>query len=473
MANWRPISLLSPISKVFEFIINRKIRLFLDAELLLSAEQFGFRAKHSTDLLMSLFLQDIYNDFSSDRGVDCVFLDCEKAFDRADHSTIVRRLQLLNVEKSIVALISNYLSGRSQITMVDGVRSEEQCVTSGVPQGSVLGPLLYIILVDSVRDVLRTSMSSLKLFADDIVMYRAVKDDEDEKLLQNDLDGLTRWATAHKLSFNPVKSVHIRFSKKRTSTVPPAYLLASVPVPQKTSVKYLGVYLDSQLRWDVYADNTVSKVYKRSRYMNSLFPQSSQTARLVLFVSLILPLFDYCSAVIHPQLKTLNEAMEKSVNAFLRTVNLGVPLEASSSVKYGMRLTQLELEPLFIRRLKLALLMAYKLIFERIPYGELLFEPFIPFAAASSVAGGTRSAIQRRQHPRPIQMVKKSNSSAEGSFAYVVSKMWIDLPFDESAYFSLPAFQHALNHLDWTRVPFVAKLVSESYCPSWRNVLSH
>ena len=355
--------------------------------------------------------------------MDCIFLDCEKAFDRADHTVVLNSLEAVGVEPSLVALISDYLTDRKQVTMVDGVPSDEQLVTSGVPQGSILGPLLYIIMVDSVGSFLQSPRTRLKMFADDIVMYRTVCDDTDEKHLQLDLDNITTWASAQKLTFNSLKSIHVRFSSRNTALDSPAYFLFDSAIPQKASVKYLGLYLDSQLSWKVYVDEIVTKVNKRVRYINCLFPQSCQRARLVLFQSLVLPLFDHCAAVVHPQLKTLNDAMEKLVHAFLRTVNLGVPSDASPDVKYSLRLKQLGMEPLVIRRLKRALSMAYKFIFGRIPFSNSFFETFVPVAPASLVAGNTRRAHQRLQHPRPIQVIKKSDNAvlAQGSSSSATS----------------------------------------------------
>ena len=314
---------------------------------------------------------------------------------------------------------------------MDGVPSDEQHVTSEVPQGSILGPLLYIVMVNSVGSVLQSTRTHLKLFADDIVLYRTVCDTADEKQFQLDLDEVTVWASAHKLTFNSLKSVHVRFKARKTEQPSPSYLL-----------------------------------------------------RLVLFRSLVLPLFDYCAAVVHPQLKTLNDALEKTVHAFLRTVNLGVPPDASPDEKYSLRLMQLQMEPLVIRRLKSALSMAYKLIVGRIPFANYFFETFVPVASATLVAGNTRTAHQRLQHPRPVQVVKRNDVVAHGStssfaartggpaertFSYIVQKIWNDLPFPESAYASLNTFQTALDHLDWKRLPFVASTLSESCCSHWNN----
>ena len=155
-------------------------------------------------------------------------------------------------------------------------------------------------------------------------------------------------------------------------------------------------------------------------------------------------------------------------------------------VKYSLRLMQLGMEPLVVRRLKSALLMAYKFIFGRIPFANSFFETFVPVASSCLVAGNTWNAHQRLHHPRPIQVINKYDSAflahgcsnfvslrtrgpAKGSFSDIIQEIWNDLPFAESAYASLGAFEAALEDLDWKRLPFVAKVLSESCCSSWMN----
>ena len=134
--------------------------------------------------------------------MDCIFFDCEKVFDRADHTAVLDSLEAISVEPSLVSLIYDYLTNRKQVTIVDGAPSDDQHVTSEVPQGSIIGPLLYIIMVNSVESVFQSPLTHLKMFADDIVMYHTVCDDAAEKQPQLDLDNITTWASAQKLIFN-------------------------------------------------------------------------------------------------------------------------------------------------------------------------------------------------------------------------------------------------------------------------------
>ena len=173
LANWRPISLLHPLSKVFEAVIARRLRLHLETNSLLSPHQYGFRQKRSTELLATLTTQQWQDTIAGGHVVDAVFLDCQKAFDRADHQLIVQSLLHLGISSVYLSLFADYLHGRQQITVVDGTNSSPLPVTSGVPQGSILGHLLFLCLINSVAGC-QSSNTAIRIFADDIALYRTI-----------------------------------------------------------------------------------------------------------------------------------------------------------------------------------------------------------------------------------------------------------------------------------------------------------
>ena len=169
LANWRPISLLHSLSKVFEAVIASRLRLYLESHFLLSDHQYGFRQKRSTELLATVTVQEWMDEAARGHVVDAVFLDCQKAFDRADHEQIILSLCRLGVSSVLLNLFSDYLRDRHQATLVDGTHSNSQCVTSEVPQGSIVGPLLFLCLIDPVARC-TSSKTAVRIFADDIVM---------------------------------------------------------------------------------------------------------------------------------------------------------------------------------------------------------------------------------------------------------------------------------------------------------------
>ena len=360
-SNWRPISLLHPLSKLLEAVVARRLRIYLETNSLLSPHQYGFRQKRSTELLTTVTVQEWMDALAEGYMVDAVFLDCQKAFDRADHQLVIQSLLKLEVSPVFLNFFSDYLRGRRQVTVVDGMHSAPLAVTSGVPQGSILGPLLFLCFVDSVTN--RPSpATAIRIYADDIALYRIIRSSTDEAEFQADLDTVANWATEARLAFNTTESVFVRFSGKQTIPEPPKYSLAEEEIPRKNSVKYSGLHLDSRLTWKEHVDNTVTKALKRIRYITFLFNRKCQRARITLFNSLVLPLFDYCSVVYCPRLKGLIDDLEGCVRAFLRSICLGPAPEDSSIGRYSSRLRQLEMEPLILKKIKVSLVLAYKML---------------------------------------------------------------------------------------------------------------
>ena len=157
-------------------------------------------------------------------------------------------------------------------------------------------------------------------------------------------------------------------------------------------MSYLRLHLDSRLTWKEHVDNTVTKALKRIRYITFLFNRKCQRARITLYNSLVLPLFNYCSVVYCPRQKGLVDDLEGCVRFFLRSICSGPAAEDSSIGRYSNRLRQLEMEPLILKRIKVSLVLAYKMIFSLVPVSNPFFIPLDTFAAGSSIAGATRAA---------------------------------------------------------------------------------
>ncbi|OQV19454.1 hypothetical protein BV898_06445 [Hypsibius exemplaris] len=310
-ASFGPIALLAPIFKCAKDFFSSVLREHLEKNRLITDEQFRFRARHSTELLLTITIQQ--------------WMDAVDA-------------------------------RRSQVTVVDGVQSAPIDVTSGIPQGSILGPLLYICLVKAMRSSLSAG-TKLALFVDDSCPSRIFRSPSDTLGLQDNLDSLGRWTQQRKLSFNPKKIVHIRLSRKPNRSTIPTYYLNGVNIPQAESTKYLGVHIDQSLFWNIHT-------------------RLSYTAS-----------FELLCGCYKSRKKLLIDSLEGRVKRFLRTLNLsGIP-DASSDERYCHRLRQLEWQPLFLRRLKQSSMLAYKLIFNNIPLDELLFQPYVfPVTAVTAVS---------------------------------------------------------------------------------------
>ena len=177
-------------------------------------------------------------------------------------------------------------------------------------------------------------------------------------------------------------------------------------MPNVSTAKYLGVILDRDLSW---------KASQRIRYISALFPGRCDRARIMLFQSLVMPLFDYCSTVCSPRLRCVIDVLESPVKRFLRTIQLGILHESSTDDHYCQRLKQIGWDCLVLRRIKLTLLLAYKLIVGIVPHGDLMFETLNSVLSAVSVAGSRRSQTQLQGHPLPIQFRKDQRDGNQSS----------------------------------------------------------
>ena len=190
-SNYRPVSITSVLCRILEKLVRNQIVEYMQSEKLFSHLHFGFLKGRST----SLQLLNIMNDWTSsiENGTfnDCIYLDYQKAFDTVPHNRLISKLYAYNLDARIIKWIKYYLSERKQFVEINGKKSEWQNVTSGIPQGSVLGPLLFLIYINDLPDGI---MSNIYMYADDTKLYREIKSPEDHQILQNDLTKLCIWS---------------------------------------------------------------------------------------------------------------------------------------------------------------------------------------------------------------------------------------------------------------------------------------
>ena len=183
-----------------------------------------------------------------------VFFDFTKAFDSVPHKPLIEKLQAIGLDVYLVQWITNYLTNRTQFVVVNGVSSKPLSVISCVPQESVLGPLLFLIYINGITELPLSPESKLVMYADDILLYRPIRQASDYQRLQQDVEALGKWANDNYLTFNPSKSKAMVFSRKRHPVQAPSYLsLNGSTLEIVDSVKYLGITISSDLSWTKHA----------------------------------------------------------------------------------------------------------------------------------------------------------------------------------------------------------------------------
>jgi len=252
VSNYRPISLISVFSKILEKVIHIKLYSYLEQKGLLYPRQFGFRKNHNTEYGILDLLSNIRNAMEQRLYTIGVFLDLAKAFDTVDHSILLKKMSLYGVSEKSATWFENYLSGRTQYVDINGTSTTLLPISCGVPQGSILGPLLFLIYINDLSNCVPGLQ--VILFADDTNIFLSHKNISTLFSTMNaQLKNLENWFHANRLSINLTKTKYMVFGKERdTDNLPlklPPLLLSSASIKRVYATKFLGITLDENLSW--------------------------------------------------------------------------------------------------------------------------------------------------------------------------------------------------------------------------------
>ena len=300
--NYRPISLLPVCAKLFEKIVFQNIYNHMISNNLLTKHQSGFRPGDSTTNQLLFLVHSIHNSFdhTESRQVRSVFLDISKAFDKVWHSGLLFKLKQNGIEGKLLSLMTSYLTDRKQRVILNGSASNWGAILSGVPQGSVLGPLLFLVYINDMENGIK---SQIKFFADDTSLFSVVSNPVlSAAELNHDLGLIESWAFQWKMAFNPdptKQAVEILFSRK-TNVVnhPPLYFNNSVITPAEDH-KHLGITLDRRLTFAKHIGEKIAFARKGIgliRLLSSYVPTKTLDLMYKMFVR---PHLDYCDVIFH------------------------------------------------------------------------------------------------------------------------------------------------------------------------------
>ena len=261
--NYLPISLLPIFSKIFEKVIYKRMYNFAEQNKLIYERQFGFRARHSTNYALINTTESIKSQIDQGNYVGGVFIDLQKAFDTVNHDILCEKLAYYGFRGNCQLLIRSFLSNRQQFVSINGFDSSKLDIKCGVPQGSTLGPLLFLLYINDLQFALKDSIASH--FADDTcILYASNKSKSIETVLNCDLKLASDWLNANRISLNIDKSKLLIFkSKQRKFNKDSISIkLGGVKLIPTDNVKYLGLHLDQNLSWDIQTNQLSKKLSK-------------------------------------------------------------------------------------------------------------------------------------------------------------------------------------------------------------------
>ena len=297
LVNYRPISLTCICCKLMEHIVTSHIMKHLESNNILYDLQHGFRHSRSCETQLLSFIQELQSSNNTNMQTDLIIMDFAKAFDKVPHRHLLYKLNHFGITGKTLHWISAFLSDRTQTVVLEGRSSNTVPVTSGVPQGTVLGPVLFLVYINDLPDYLK--YSKLRLFADDSIIYMPVRSQSDCLKLQADLDAAAKWEKDWLMAFHPDKCTFLSVTTKH-QPVQHNYILHNHTLESVTSAKYLGITLQSNLKWDKHIDDITSKANKMLGFLKRNLKTPNQHTKSQAYQALVRPKLEYSCSVWDP-----------------------------------------------------------------------------------------------------------------------------------------------------------------------------
>ena len=356
-SNYRPVSLTSILCKVLESLIPESIIEHFKWNKLFSTKQFGFISGRSTTLQLLTVLESWTKTLDEGGTVDCIYMDFMKAFDTVPHQRLLEKIKRYGIGGSVLGWISAFLTNRQQRVCINGNYSGWGKVTSGIPQGSVLGPILFVIYINDLPDVIKNSFAYL--FADDTKVYKNVACDEDNQALQCDLSALQEWSDTWLLKFHPDKCEVLSIGKDKRPAYP-CHLETDGkhhPLKHVEQLKDLGIIMSTNLDFDKHISEKVNKANSMMGLIRRTFIFIDEENFMLLYKAFVRPHLEYGNAVWSPH-KVEYITTQPLENVQRRATKL-VP--SIKDLPYEDRLKRLRLPTLAYRRLRGDMIETYKM----------------------------------------------------------------------------------------------------------------
>ena len=418
--NYRPISLTSVAGKILEKIIRDKVVKYLEDNSILSNSQHGFRNRRSCLTNLLDFFQGVYEYWDNSIPSDIIYLDFQKAFDKVPHGRLIKKLTSVGIGNNLTAWIKDWLIGRKQRVLLNGKGSEWLPVTSGVPQGSVLGPILFIIYIN---DLEAGVISSISKFADDTKVGGKALTTKDCEILQQDLNKITQWSEKWQMSFNVDKCKVMHVGSRNPNF---NYKMQGKPLQVVQEESDLGVTISSDLKHTRHCKTACKKANTMLGFIARNFEYKTPEVMLSLYNSMVRPHLEYAVQFWSPNYRKDIESLERVQRRATRMI------PSLRALPYEERLKRLNLFSLEKRRMRGDLIQVYKYLnkLSNVDHSKL-FE--------------LQTNPRTRNNGYPIQSRRCNTDIGRSFFSNRIIRHWNELPAEVVTARTIDTFKNRLD----------------------------
>ena len=418
--NYRPVSLTAICCKILEIFFRDAIMKHLEDNKIILNDQHGFRGGKSCNTQLLEVMELWTNFIEHDTPWDCIYLDFAKAFDSVPHNRLLSKIKSCGIEGKVWRWIKDFLFNRQQRVAIGEEKSSWKPVTSGIPQGSVLGPILFIIFINDLPDEIE---SYTKLFADDTKLFRTIESIEDVDTLQTDIDKLLAWSQKWQLPFNTSKCKIIHYGKKNANH---AYTMNGNPITVVQDEKDLGVTFDNSLNFKIHVRNITAKANGRVGLIKRSFMHLNKSSFLTLYKAMVRPILEYCANIWFPINKFELDEIEKVQHRATKII------PGLHDLPYPARLRKLNLHTLRYRRNRNDIIQVFRILkgIDKLETNDF-FE--------------VNTDQRTRGHPLKLKKERCQNRIRQNCFSQRVINSWNALPREAVMSDTLNAFKTQLD----------------------------
>ena len=449
-ANYRPVSLTSHLIKIFERVMRNRLVDFLEENSLLPSNQHGFRKTRSCLTQLIEHIDTVLRALNEGNEVDVIYLDYSKAFDKVDHKILLQKMRHYGIKGKFYAWVENFLTNRKQAVVVDGTKSDFEDVKSGVPQGTVLGPVFFILYV--IDMIIAAKNSKALTFADDTKLIKIITYLLCKTLLEADVIGVTQWSISNNMLLHQDKFLVMNYCLNSTLS------LRNLPFTAETRqyctsegciieasphIRDLGVYVSDDCSWTYHVNMIAAEARQVASWVLGAFRDRTILTMTTLFKSLVRSKLEYCCPLWNPSKIKDIQILENVQKQFTRRI------EGLHEMDYWDRLKKLKLLSLQRRRERYTIIHTWKILNGKAPNN-------INMSFYTSARLGVRATI-----PSFNYKAQRSISTAfDDSFGVKAARLWNILPKDVNTTTSLESLKSALGN-------FIAKFPDKPPVPGY------